>query len=109
MAKKKAHLVMSRNAGVLETGIKTGKGTLKFQKGKTAMFVSDPELVKEIDQTSGLKGSGDVWVAQDERAESFLRDDSAEGRGIHRYFWGASPKYANAWEEFEKRRKDKKK
>ena len=109
MAKKKAYLVMSRNKNVLETGLKTDKGNLKFKDGKTSMFVGDAALANEIDKVHGLKGSGDVWVHEDPQSEPFLRDDGANGMGVHKYFWGASPRYSNAWEEFEKRRKDKKK
>lgn len=102
--KKKAYLVMPRNTNVLDTGLKTGRGRLKFGKGKTSMMVGDESLANEIDTQHGLKGTGDVWVAEDQRGESFLRDDGNDGRGIHRYFWGASPKFSNAWDEFEKRR-----
>jgi len=107
MPKKKAYLVMSRNADVLDKGLKTDKGNLKFKKGKTSMMVSDPALANEIDKVHGLKGTGDVWVHEDPQAEPYLRDDGAIGMGIHKYFWGASPRYSSAWEEFEKRRKDK--
>lgn len=105
---KKAYLVMPRNTETVKNGLKTSKGTLKFGEGKTSMMIGDEALANEIDTEHGLKGKGDVWVAQDNRAESFLRDDGVEGRGVHRYFWGASPKYHNAWMEFEARRKDKK-
>lgn len=71
------------------------------------MMISDEALAKEVDTTYGLKGSGDVWVSEDERVGSFLRDDARTGQGVHRYFWGASPRYSAAWEAFEKRRKDK--
>ena len=107
MAKKKAYLVMPRNTGIMQTGLKTAKGTLKFKKGKTHMMVSDEGLANEIDTQHGLKGTGDVWVAEDQRGESFLRDDGPQGVGVHRYFWGASPAFSNAWDAFEKRRKDK--
>jgi hypothetical protein len=107
MAAKKAYLVMSRNTNVLDAGLKTDKGHLKFKKGKTSMMVSDPALANEIDKVHGLKGSGDVWVHEDPQAEPFLRDDGRIGMGIHKYFWGASPRYSIAWEEFEKRRKAK--
>jgi len=107
MTKKKAYMVMSRNPGVLDTGLKTGKGKLKFKNGKNAMFVGDAALANEIDTVHGLKGSGDVWVHEDPRSEPFLRDDGAIGAGVHRYFWGPSSRFSNAWEEFEKRRKDK--
>lgn len=105
--KKKAYLVMSRNEKVLDSGLKTDKGNLKFKKGKTSMIVGDSALANEIDKVHGLKGTGDVWVHEDPQSEPFLRDDGAQGMGVHKYFWGASKGFANAWEEFEKRRKDK--
>ena len=107
MAKKKAYLVMSRNTNVLDTGLQTDKGKLKFKSGKNSMMISDSALADEIDKVHGLKGSGDVWVHEDPQTEPFLRDDGAQGRGVHKYFWGASPRYSSAWEAFEKRRKDK--
>ncbi len=108
MAKKKSYLVMSRNTGVVDKGLQTGKGRLRFKNGKTSMFVGDKALADEIDSIHGLKGSGDVWVHEDPQSEPFLRDDGIVGKGVHRYFWGASSRFASAWEEFEKRRKDKK-
>jgi hypothetical protein len=90
----------------MKNGLATGKGNLTFKNGKSSMLISDESLAKEVDTQHGLKGTGDVWVAEDQRAESFLRDDGQNG--VHRYFWGATPRYANAWEQFEKRRKDKK-
>jgi hypothetical protein len=109
MSKKKSYLVMSRVPKVLDTGLMTGKGKLKFKEGKTAMFIGDKALADEIDTVHGLKGSGDVWVHEDPQSEPYLRDDGAIGKGTHKYFWGATSRFANAWEAFEKRRKDKKK
>ena len=106
MGRKKAFLVVPRNAGAAEAGLKTGKGIVKFN-GKTCINVTDEALAREIDTQHGLKGTGDVWVAEDDRTESFLRDDGGLGVGVHRYFWGASPRFSNAWDAFERRRKDK--
>jgi hypothetical protein len=106
MAKKKAFLVMPRNKNAAESGLVTGKGTLDF-KGKTSMMIGDESLAREVDTQHGLKASGDVWVAEDQRGESFLRDDGVQGHGVHRYFWGQSPRYARAWDNFEARRTDK--
>jgi hypothetical protein len=107
MTKKKAYLVVPRNTQTAQNGLPTGKGILDF-KGKTSMTICDESLANEVDSQHGLKNTGDVWVAEDQRGESFLRDDGPVGVGVHRYFWGASPRFANAWENFEKRRKDKK-
>jgi len=105
-SRKKAFLVMPRTKAAVENGLQTGRGTLSF-KGKTSMMVGDESLAAEIDSQHGLKATGEVWVAEDQRGESFLRDDGREGYGVHRYFWGNSSHFANAWDNFEKRRKDK--
>lgn len=87
MAKKKRYIVVPRTPGVMETGLKTGKGKLDF-KGKTATWVSDPAEAKEIETQYGRKGSGDVWVAQDENLEWHEHHDGhTDGRkvSIHHY------------------------
>jgi ABC-type tungstate transport system permease subunit len=104
---KKAYLVMPRTTSIVDTGLQTSKGKLKFKKGKTSMMVSDAALASEIDTEYGRRGKNDVWVAEDQRAESFLRDDGPVGVGVHRYFWGSSRRYAVAWDEFIERRKIK--
>ena len=101
MASKK-HVVMARSASAKRNGVKTSKGTLSFN-GKPMMYVDD-DVADEIDKTDGLKGTGDVWVHEDPRrnwSERYKPD------GVHSYFYGASKKYASAWKDFEKRRKDK--
>jgi hypothetical protein len=72
------------------------------------MMIGDESLAREVDVEHGLKGNGNVWVAEDQRGESFLRDDGVQGHGVHRYFWGNSHRFADAWERFEARRTDKK-
>lgn len=87
MPKKKRYIVVPRTEGVKETGIQTGKGRLTFGD-KSAQWVDDPAIAREIDTTHGLKGSGDVWVEQDENLEWHERHDGmTDGKnlGIHRY------------------------
>jgi hypothetical protein len=87
MPKKKRYIVVPRTTGIQQTGLKTGKGTLSF-KGKTAMWV-DESVASEIDTQHGLKGSKQVWVAQDENLEWHEKNDGqTDGRkilGIHKY------------------------
>lgn len=92
MAKKKRYMVVPRTESVKERGISTGKGKLTFGT-KTAQWVDDPAIAKEIDTQHGLKGTGDVWVAQDENLEWHEANDGlTDGKkvGIHHYtFQGA--------------------
>lgn len=50
--------------------------------------MDDPAIAKEIDTQHGLKGSGDVWVAQDENLEWHEKHDGltdGKMKGIHNY------------------------
>ena len=111
MANKK-HVVMARMPNVIENGLETSKGHLDF-KGKSMVHV-DGDIADEIDQTQGLKGSGEVWVHEDpilNHTERYHENTSVkEGTvmSLHSYIFGPSRSYSNAWEAFEKRRKDKK-
>lgn len=85
--KKKRYIVVPRTEGIKETGIRTGKGKLNFGT-KTATWVDDPAEAREIDTQYGLKGSGDVWVAQDENLEWHEHHDgNTDGRTVatHHY------------------------
>ena len=85
--KKKRYIVVPRTEGAKERGITTGKGKLTFGD-KTAAWVDDPAIAREIDTQHGLKGSGDVWVEQDENLEWHENNDAGtDGRnvGIHHY------------------------
>jgi hypothetical protein len=87
MPKKRRYIVVPRTENVKQTGITTGKGKLTFGK-KTAQWVDDPVIADEIDKTHGLKGSGDVWVHQDENLEWHEQNEGlTDGRtlGIHHY------------------------
>ena len=87
MPKKKRYMVVPRTPGIQQTGLKTGKGKLTFGE-KTAQWVDDPAVAREIDTQYGMKGSGDVWVAQDENLEWHEHHDgNTDGRkvSIHHY------------------------
>lgn len=87
MPKKKRFMVVPRTEYIKAQGIKTGKRHLGFGK-KTARWIDDPAEAKEIDTQYGLKGSGDVWVAQDENLEWHdHHDGNTDGRkvSIHHY------------------------
>ena len=94
----KKHIVVARTRKAIDDGVTTGKGHLDF-KGKSMMYVDD-DIAEEINQTQGLKGDGDVWVHEDPRLNWKTRYKD----GVHSFFFGPSKSYANAWEEFEKRR-----
>lgn len=84
---KKRYMVVPRTENVKQKGLTTGKGKLSFQ-GKTAAWVDDPAIAREIDTQHGLKGSGDVWVAEDENLGWHEKHDGlTDGRklGIHKY------------------------
>lgn len=59
---------------------------MTFRKGATAKTIDDPALASDIDKVYGLKGSGDVWVAQDERTENVV---NYHPDGVHTYFFGS--------------------
>lgn len=84
----------------MQTGLKTGKRHLKFGT-KTAKWIDDPAEAREIDTQYGLKGSGDVWVEQDENLEWHESHDRAtDGRnvGIHHYtFAGVDTSHFKVW------------
>lgn len=91
MPKPKRYIVVPRDENIREKGLSTGKGKVKFGK-KTAVWVDDPGQASEIDARYGLKGSGEVWVEQDENLEWHAKhDNQTDGRkvGIHHYTFGA--------------------
>jgi hypothetical protein len=100
MAKKKRYIVVPRTEGMKQQGLKTGKGHLHFGK-TTAAWVTDPSVAREIDFEYGMKGSGDVWVAQDENLEWHDKHDAGtDGKnvGIHHYtFSGVDTDHFKVW------------
>jgi hypothetical protein len=69
------------------------------------MMYVDDDIADEIDKTQGRKGNQDVWVHEDPRLNWSTK---YKADGVHSYFFGSSKQYADAWEEFEERRKKKK-
>lgn len=76
-------------------GLKVGGRVKKFAPNGT-FETTDAGEAKEIDKVLGAKGTGEVVVTPYE--------DKEQG---HTYTFGASPRFSSAWDEFEKRRKDK--
>lgn len=85
--KKQRFIVVPRNKSTQENGIKTEKRTLNFGR-QTARWIDDPAEAREINSTYGVKGSGDVWVEQDENLEWHEHHDgNTDGRTVtlHHY------------------------
>ena len=74
-------------------GLTVGGRVKKFSSNGT-FETSDAGEAREIDKVLGMKGTGEVVVTNYE--------DKEQG---HTYTFGASKRFADAWEEFEKRRK----
>lgn len=94
MARKRKFMVVPRNKRAAEQGLATDQGKLSF-RGKTALYVNDPALAKNIDAEHGLKGNGDVYVYEDDRLERHARNDNGQ---THNYFFGTNRRYAQGWE-----------
>jgi hypothetical protein len=87
MSRKRRFIVVPRNTRTQMNGLQTGKRKLDFGK-QTARWIDDPAEARDIDTRYGLKGSGDVWVEQDENLEWHAKNDNGtDGRmaGIHHY------------------------
>jgi hypothetical protein len=68
MAKKKKYMVMARDKMTALTGITTKRGGHRnFGEKSTAMWIGDKAEADEIEQTYGNKGTGDVFVVEDEK------------------------------------------
>lgn len=109
---KKKFAVYPRTKEIVRTGLQTGRGQRDFNYNKSLMNISDAGEAKEIEEKYGAKGSQDVHVIEDEKYSHAVNGEQWDVRGsdvktVHHYTFGASPKYANAWEEFEARRTDK--
>jgi hypothetical protein len=98
-------MVMKRTADNLVVDVGRGKRKTWRQNGgkAEAFYVSDESEARDIDAKYGTKGTQQVWVKEHGNMgwERSYRED-----GVHSYFKGASKTYADAWEAFEKRRKD---
>lgn len=109
----KRYMVVPRTTQAQEEGVMLGNNHIEFRENGRAtnhFWVDDPVKAQEIDQTAGLKGSKKVWVHEDPGYEFHLKHDGSNGhnREIHFYTFGPTETYSKAWEEFEKRRTDKK-
>lgn len=85
MANKK-YIVVPRTTAAMKDGLKTSKGRMSFN-GKTGKIV-DASMASEIDSEHGLKGSGEVWVHEDENYTWHERNGGmtdGRNRGIHHY------------------------
>jgi len=111
--KKKRYIVVPRNEATKSQGLQTGKGKLRFGR-KTAQWVDDPAIAQEIDATYGRKGSGDVWVEQDENLEWHENNGGGTDgrhRGIHHYTFGPMTSQAadDFWKRYERKKKRREK
>lgn len=77
------------------SGLTVGGREKRFAKNGT-FETNDPGEAAEIDKVLGMKGTGEVVVTP--------YDQKEQG---HTYTFGASRNFADAWEAFEQRRKDK--
>ncbi len=97
---RKKHFVMPRSPQARKAGVKTSKGTLKF--GETGGMWVDPDIANEIEHTDGLKGTREVWTHEDVRTNHEM---TYKPDGVHGYFFGPTAAFANAWDEFQERRR----
>lgn len=99
MAKKKKFQAIKADVGEYE-GIRHDGKEYRFG-GNDTFTVSDEGLMREMDAIHGKKGTQKIAFAD-------YNDHETRELG-HTYTFGASSKFAQAWESFEKRRKDKRK
>lgn len=97
MPKKKYQVIKATTREI--PGVYVGGKKRMFDKRGT-FTVSDPGEAAEINKVLGAKGTGEVVVTP-------YKDNTTHEPG-HTYRFGASSNFADAWEAFEKRRKDKK-
>ena len=96
---RRRYQVLRTNTNRDVTGIKLGKNgkQFKFNKKSHDFYVTDTALAKEITDTHGQNGSQDVVVIP-------LEKNIEAG---HPRTFGGSSTWADAWDAFEARRKDK--
>ena len=93
MPKKKFEVIKATTREI--PGVLVG-GRQKNFKPNGTFETDDPGEAAEIDKVLGAKGTGEVVVTSYNQTE--------QG---HTYTFGTSSKFASAWDEFERRRKDK--
>lgn len=105
---KKAFVVYPRTKAQAKEGLVI-KGKRKKFTGGTMMNLWGDDAAEVKD----MYGRDRVHVIEDEQlgralnGEKWTVTDSNEVKTLHKYTFGPSKKYADAWEAFEKRRKDK--
>jgi hypothetical protein len=95
MPKKKYQVIKATKREI--PGLAVGGRVKKFSRNGT-FETDDAGEAAEIDKVLGRKGTGEVVVTSHNKKEPG-----------HTYTFGPSKTFADAWEAFEKRRKDKKK
>lgn len=93
MAKKRYQVIKATTREL--DGLTVGGRVKKFSPNGT-FETDDAGEANEINKVLGAKGTGEVVVT-----------NYTEKEQGHTYTFGPSQKYADAWEAFEKRRKDK--
>jgi hypothetical protein len=93
MPKKKYEVIRATTKEI--PGVYVGGKERRF--GKNGMFTtSDAGEAEEINKVLGVKGTGEVVVTS-----------HTEKEHGHTYTFGASKKFADAWDAFQKRKKKK--
>lgn len=98
MAKKKKFQAIKADVGEYQGIVHDGKEH-RFRKDDT-FIIEDEGLARELDSMYGKKGTQKLAITP--------YDDQETREPGHTYTFGPSRKFSTAWEEFEKRRKDKK-
>ena len=94
MAKKKFQAIKA-DVGNYEGIRHEGK---EYRFGSDDTFILDDEgLARELDQTYGRKGTQKVAIT--------AYDDTTTREPGHKYTFGPTARFAEAWDAFEKRRK----
>ena len=107
MARKKAYVVYPRTKEVSIAGLQTKGGKKKF-RGGSFLNVSENGAA-ELRETYSKK---DLHIVEDDQLSRALNGEKWDitdnkVKTLHNYHFGPSKQYADAWEEFEKRRADK--
>lgn len=97
MAKKKWQVIKNTTSPHV-TSVDVGDQKMAFGRNGT-FTISDPGLARDIDKVYGRKGNQRVAVVP--------YNDTTTREVGHTYTFGSDPKFARAWEAFERRRKKK--
>jgi hypothetical protein len=100
MAKKRNFIVVPREPKVMQEGLDIDGQHISFN-GKTAKNITDPGLAEAIEQKYGLKAKGSpdigrVWTERDEKSDNFFNYHDASG--VHKYFFGPTRAFSEAWD-----------